>query len=115
MFSDAVTKDQPIKIADDLSKKLKFSKEDLNNYAIQSCHRAIKAFKEKKFENEIVSITHPKTKKVTGFDCLKTGENIRNLKPLLKNGVVTAGNTCGINDGASFMVLSTRSKAIKEN
>lgn len=112
VLPDAVTKELPIAIADKVARRLKISKDQLDNYAQLSCFRAAEANKKGKFLNEIVPLTHPKTGKKIEKDFLRDLKGVKDYKPLYKDGTTSVGNTCGINDGASFLVLCSRKKAI---
>lgn len=100
--------------AEYLANKYDISREDQDKYAFNSHRKAIKAIDEKRFEAEITPIT-AKTKK--GDIIFRTDEQPRNntsmevlgkLKPAFKkNGTVTAGNSCSINDGASVVLLAS--------
>lgn len=114
VFPDAVTKELPVGIADKVSKRLKITKEQLDNYAQLSCFRAAEAEKKGKFVNEIVPTVHPKTGVKVEKDFLRDFKGIKNFKPLIKDGMTSVGNTCGVNDGASFLVLCSRRKAASE-
>lgn len=115
VLPDAVTKALPITIADDLNKEMGFTRQDLDHYASISCDRLHQAQEGKKYDSEIVSIQVRKTKKIIKVDEWKKGTDLEKLRPLYKNGTTTVGNACGLNDGASFIVLASRAKAIKEN
>ena len=114
-FPDAVTREAPILIADMLSKELQLSRKELDEYAVRSCDKAMEADKCKKFENEIIPITNQRTKKTISRDYLKSGKGVEGLRAIYKDGSTTSGNACGTNDGASFIVLASRAKAVKEN
>ena len=112
VLPDAVTKELPIVIADKVGRMLRISKDQLDNYAQLSCLRAAEAEKKGKFLNEIVPLTHPKTGKKIEKDFLRDFKGIKDYRPLYKDGTTSVGNTCGINDGASFLVLCSRKKAV---
>lgn len=111
-FPDAVTKEPPIVIAEQFNKAQNYTLADLNSYATISCTRAASAVKAGKF-TEIVPISVPKSSKKITADSIKPLKIIENSAPVLKNGINTAGNSCGTDDGASFLVLCTREKAQK--
>jgi acetyl-CoA C-acetyltransferase len=111
-FPDAVTKETPIVIADKFCRDFGYSREELDEYARFSIEKAHKAKKEMKF-TEVVEISLPKSQKVKN-DYFRPLSAVDNSKPVHKNGFNTPGNSCGLSDGASFLVLSSRSKAIRE-
>lgn len=95
-----------------------FSREDQDKFAIQSYERSAKAWKEGKFDNEVVPVEVPQRK---GDPIIvKEDEEYKNvrmdkissLRPAFsKEGTVTAANASTINDGAGAMVLMSREKA----
>jgi acetyl-CoA C-acetyltransferase len=104
--------------ADLCASEYKFSREDQDNYAIQSYERSAKAWSEGKFANEIVPVSVPQRR----GDALivDTDEEYTNVKidkiPSLnavftKDGTVTAANASTINDGAAALILMSEDKA----
>lgn len=95
-----------------------FSREDQDKFAIQSYERSAKAWKEGKFDNEVVPVEVPQRK---GDPIIfKEDEEYKNvrmdkissLRPAFsKEGTVTAANASTINDGAGAVVLMSREKA----
>lgn len=99
--------------AENIAKKYNLTRERLDEFALNSTKKAIKATNEGKFKDEIVCINGIDTDNFIRPN--QTLEKLSNLKPVfLENGVVTAGNTTGVNDGASFMILMDYDKALKE-
>ncbi len=104
--------------ADACASKYEFSREDQDNYAIQSYQRSAEAWKNKKFNNEIVPVEVPQRR---GEPILvNEDEEYKNVKldkiPNLraafsKDGTVTAANASTINDGAAALVLMSAEKA----
>lgn len=95
------------------------SREDQDQYAVQSYQRAQRAWKESRFDDEIAPVTVKGRRGDTvvsrdeGFEDLKI-EKIATLKPaFLKdgNGTVTAANSSTLNDGASALVLGSKDLA----
>ncbi len=95
-----------------------FSREDQDKFAIQSYERSAKAWKEGKFDNEVVPVEVPQRKGdpvVVSED--EEFKNIRmdkvsSLRPAFsKDGTVTAANASTINDGAGAVVLMSKEKA----
>lgn len=94
------------------------SREDQDNFAIQSYERSAKAWEAGKFKEEIVPVSVPQRR---GDDIIiDTDEEFTNVKldriPTLravftKDGTVTAANASTINDGAAAMVLMSEEKA----
>ncbi|CAM4208452.1 acetyl-CoA C-acyltransferase [Gillisia limnaea] len=95
-----------------------FSREDQDAFAIQSYNRSAKAWKEGKFDNEVVPVEVPQRKGDPVI--VKEDEEFKNvridkiasLRPAFsKDGTVTAANASTINDGAAAIVLMSREKA----
>ncbi|MDA3862200.1 MAG: acetyl-CoA C-acetyltransferase [Melioribacteraceae bacterium] len=94
------------------------SKEDQNNFAIESYKRALKAIDDNKFENEIIPVEVPGRK--GNITIVSTDEEpgkvnfdkLASLRPAFqKDGTVTAANASSINDGASAVLLMPKEKA----
>ncbi len=95
-----------------------FSREDQDQYAIQSYQRAQAAQAAGKFADEIVGIEIKNRKgEVTVFDTDEEPnavkfDKIPGLKPVFKkDGTVTAANASTLNDGAAALVLMSADKA----
>ncbi|MHC4660554.1 MAG: thiolase family protein [Planctomycetota bacterium] len=96
------------------------TREMQDDFAAQSHIKASRAQKEGLYDAEIASVTIPAKRKQPEkiFDKDETirheisGEKMAKLKPSFrKDGCVTAGNACGLSDGACAVVLTTREKA----
>ncbi len=104
--------------ADLCATEYEFSREDQDNFAIQSYHRSAEAWKSGKFNNEVVSVIVPQRRGepvIVGedeeFKNVKI-EKIPSLRPAFsKDGTVTAANASTINDGAAALVLMSLEKA----
>lgn len=101
--------------AEETAKKHNISRQEQDEYAIQSFHRAQRAWKEGKFADEIVPVTIKGKKGETVIERDEGYENLREEKvPTLKpafvkgGGTVTAANSSTFNDGASALVLGSR-------
>jgi acetyl-CoA C-acetyltransferase len=102
--------------AENTAKKYEISRQDQDDYAIETYKRAQKAYKEGLFKEEIVPVT-VKSKK--GDIVISEDEQYNKLKldkvPTLKpafekgpNGTVTAANSSPLSDGASALVLGSK-------
>ncbi|MEI6880969.1 MAG: acetyl-CoA C-acyltransferase [Bacteroidota bacterium] len=102
------------------AREYKFSREDQDNFAIQSYTRAKAAVEGGKFVSEIAPIQVP----VRGKDPITISvdedynkinfEKLKTLKPAFeKDGTITAANASNINDGATALVLMSEEK-VKE-
>lgn len=108
--------------ADACAEKYEFSREDQDDYAIQSYKRSAIAWETGKFDNEVTPVEVPQKRgepiivsKDEEFTNVRI-EKIPNLKPAFtKNGTVTAANASTINDGAGAMVLMSKEKALELN
>lgn len=104
--------------ADLCATEYKISREEQDNFAIQSYERSAKAWEAGKFDNEVVPVAVPQRK---GDPIMVTkDEEFTNVKldkiPTLnavftKDGTVTAANASTINDGAGAVVLMSEEKA----
>ncbi|MCC2590147.1 acetyl-CoA C-acyltransferase [Chryseobacterium sp. MFBS3-17] len=94
------------------------SREDQDNFAIESYKRSAKAWSEGKFNEEIVPVSIPQKKgepvifaedeeyKTVNFDRIGTLPTVFQRE----NGTVTAANASTLNDGASALVLMSKEK-----
>jgi len=106
--------------AENLVDKFNFTREQLDEYALRSQNSAEKAIKSGQFKDEIIPIEVKKKKEKFIFDTDEhprfgmTMEKLAKLPPLYKkDGKVTAGNTCGINDAAAGIIVASSEK-VKE-
>jgi len=106
--------------AENVAEKFGITREMQDAFACESQRRAAEAIASGYFKDEIVPVTVKEKKKEFIFDTDEfcrpgtTMETLAKLKPIVKpDGTVTAGNACGLNDGASAIVLMTEKK-VKE-
>ena len=106
--------------AENLVEKYGFTRQQLDEFAAQSQQKAYQAQQNGAFDKEITPIEIPnkKTKQMIIIDKDEsirpetTVESLASLRPVFKtDGVVTAGNSSGINDGAAALILTTREVA----
>lgn len=103
--------------AENVSLKYQISREDQDLFALASQEKAKKALSEGRFEKEIVSVAVKEKGKVRDFRIDEhpretSLEQLASLKSAFKEGgTVTAGNSCGFNDGAGALVLASSQKA----
>lgn len=105
--------------AENIVEQWNIDREELDNFALASQHKAEKAQKEGRFNDEIVPVEIPQRRKdPLIFDSDEfpkhglTIENLSKLRPAFKkDGVVTAGNSSGINDGAAMLIIMSKDKA----
>ena len=105
--------------AENIAKQWNLTREELDEFSAASQQKAEAAIKAGKFKDEIVPIVIPQRKgDPIVFDTDEqprfgsTKETLAKLKPcFIKDGVVTAGNSSGINDGAAAFVIMSADKA----
>ena len=108
--------------ADQCADKYKISREEQDEFAIESYNKATYASNNGLFKQEIVKVNIPQRK---GDDIIVDQdeeyknvklEKIPNLKPVFsKDGSVTAANASTLNDGASALILMSEEKAKELN
>jgi acetyl-CoA C-acetyltransferase len=107
--------------AENVAEKYGYTREQQDEYAVNSHKKAAAAQQAGKFKDEILPIEIPAKKKggtPTMFAADEsvrpdtTVESLRALKPAFKkDGTVTAGNAPGVNDAAAAVVVMSASKA----
>jgi len=108
--------------AENLVEKYSLKREDLDQFAVESHLKASMAQKEGFFDEEITPVEVPPASKKETTSLFSKDETIRHdadlkkmatLPPAFrKGGSVTAGNSCGLSDGACAVVITTREKAL---
>lgn len=104
--------------ADLCATEYNFSREDQDDFAIESYNRSAKAWSEGKFADEVVPVEVPQRRgepvivsEDEEFKNVKM-DKIPSLRPAFsKDGTVTAANASTINDGAGAMILMSAEKA----
>ena len=106
--------------AENIATKYSLSREDQDAFSLLSQQKALKSVDAGVFDNEIVPVEIVKKKETLVFNRDEfpnrgtTSEKLAMLRTAFKkDGTVTAGNSSGINDGASFVVLASET-AVKE-
>jgi acetyl-CoA C-acetyltransferase len=104
--------------ADLCANEYNFSREDQDQYAIQSYERSAKAWSAGKFANEVVPVAVPQRRGdalVVDKDEEYTNVKLDKIPSLnavfTKDGTVTAANASTINDGAAALILMSEDKA----
>ena len=104
--------------AEKCAEKYEISREDQDQFAIQSYQRAADAWSEGKFAEEVVPVEIPQRKgdpvifsedeeyKAVNFDKIGSLSTVFQKE----NGTVTAANASTLNDGASALVLMSKEK-----
>src|SRR3989442_933795 len=106
---------------ENVAEKYRITREEQDQFALNSHRKAVAAIKECRFKSQIVPIELPAKKKGESsviFDKDEsprddtTIEILRSLKPAFKkDGTVTAGNAPGVNDGAAAVVVTSAQRA----
>ncbi len=114
---DAFNDYHMITTADNVAKQWNLTREELDEFALKSQQKACAAIESGAFKAEIVPVEIKKKKETVVFDTDEgprqgsTIEGLAKLKALNPDGVVTAGNASGINDGAAALVIMSEEKA----
>ncbi len=114
---DAFNNYHMIKTADNVAAQWGITREELDDFALKSQLKAEKAQKTGAFEDEIVPVMIKKKKEMIEFKVDEgprqgsTIEGLTKLRAINPDGVVTAGNASGINDGAAAIVVMSEEKA----
>jgi acetyl-CoA C-acetyltransferase len=106
---------------ENVAEKYGITREEQDEFAVNSHRKAVAAQKECRFRSQIVPVEIPAKKKgqqAVVFDKDEgpredtTIEVLRALKPAFKkDGTVTAGNAPGVNDGAAALVVTSAARA----
>ena len=104
--------------AENVATKWKISREEQDEFALDSQLKYAKAKKENKWSAEILPVKISATETMLEDEHPRETslEKLATLKPAFKeNGTVTAGNASGINDGAAAMLLASEEAVKKYN
>ncbi len=108
--------------AENVADKYKISRDEQDNFSLNSQKKTEKAYRENKFKNELIKLQIQDGNKKFIFEKdehPRENLNIDDLKKLKtvfkENGTVTPGNSSGINDGAAALVLMSREEADKKS
>ena len=108
--------------ADLCASEYKLTREEQDNYSIQSYNRSAKAWADGKFNEEVIPVEIPQRRgEPIVFSEDEEYKNVRmekipTLRPVFtKEGTVTAANASTINDGAGAMILMSEEKANELN
>ena len=111
---------QPISMpqtAENVAERFHITREEQDAFAVESQRRAAAAIAAGYFKAEILPVQVKEKKTEFTFDTDEfvkpntTMEVLAKLRPIVKpDGTVTAGNSCGLNDGAAALVLMSEKK-----
>ena len=106
---------------ENVADKYGVTREEQDEYALNSHRKAVAAIKECRFKDQIIPVELPAKKRGAAPELFAKDESpredttmevLRSLKPAFKkDGTVTAGNAPGVNDGASAVVVMSAAKA----
>lgn len=107
--------------AENLAQRYAIGREEQDEFALASQHKALAAQRAGRFQEEILTISIPQRKaepvlvtRDQGPRAESSLQGLARLKPaFLTGGTVTAGNASGINDGAAAVVLSNKAMAAR--
>jgi len=114
---DAFNNYHMIRTADNVAAKWNLTREELDEFSAWSQTKCAEAREAGKFKDEIVPVEVKQKKQTIVFDTdegprgRQTAADIAKLKPINADGVTTAGNASGINDGAAALVVMSEKKA----
>jgi acetyl-CoA C-acetyltransferase len=104
--------------AENVLKEHPISREKMDEFALDSHRKAVEAIKDGRFKEQIVPVTVRVKREEVTFDTDESPredasiEALSKLRPVfVKDGSVTAGNSCPMNDGASAVVIVSADKA----
>ncbi len=111
--------DSMAETAENIADEFGISRDDQDQLALRSQHRAEAAIGAGRFDDEIVAVTVPQRKGepliIDTDEHPRSGstiEGLAKLRPIVRaDGTITAGNASGINDGACAMLLASESAA----
>ncbi|WP_440907357.1 acetyl-CoA C-acetyltransferase [Candidatus Pelagibacter sp.] len=108
--------------AENVAEKYKISRDEQDNFSLNSQKKTEKAYIENKFKDELIKLQIKDGEKKFIFEKDEHPRNNLNIEDLKKlktvfkeNGTVTPGNSSGINDGAAALVLMSRKQAEKKS
>ncbi|WP_282171438.1 thiolase family protein [Cytobacillus firmus] len=108
------------KTAENVAEKYGISREEQDQFALESQKRAKSAIENGLFDDEVIPVAYmdKKGKEITISQDEHprpetTYEKLSSLKPIFQGGTVTAGNASGVNDGASALLLMSEGKALE--
>ena len=113
--------DSMAETADNVAREHGISREESDRFALASQQKYAKAKADGFYDKELLPVAVPGAKKGANATVNEdehprpqtTFERLLELKPLNKDGVVTAGNASGINDGAAALVIGTKAAGDK--
>jgi acetyl-CoA C-acetyltransferase len=109
-----------IETAENLARDYQITREQSDAFALRSQQRAAAAWAQGCFGAEVVAVDVPQRKgevlrvqQDEGIRADTTLESLAKLKPIMKDGVVTAGNACQQNDAAAACLVVAEDKLVE--
>lgn len=109
--------------AERIARKWGIDRDDADAFGLASQQRAAQAWAEGRFDGQVLTVEAPvldeegkptgETRIVTRDEGIRESsrESLAGLKPVVENGIHTAGNSSQISDGATAMLMMTEEKA----
>ena len=101
--------------AENVAEFKKVSRQEQDEFALQSQLRAVASQESGFFDREIIPVTTPDGTVVTKDDGPRAGttlEGLAGLQPVFREGgTITAGNACPLNDGAAAVIVMSDARA----
>src|SRR3989344_508601 len=116
-LTDPITGEMMGKTAENIAERYDISRDDQDEFAVQSHQKAFRSLREGKFRSQICSVEvgGRKISQDEGINQALTKQFL-SLFPekafFVKGGTVHAGNSCGISDGASSLIVLSWPEAI---
>ncbi len=109
--------------AENLATMYKITRDEQDQYALQSQQRAAMATRSKRFADELIPVSVPvkkgETKQLDSDEHVRMNSSLADMTKLppvfTKAGTITAGNSSGITDGSSATVLVSEREAKRRN
>lgn len=106
-----------IETAENVARECQITREASDAFAVESHKRAVQAWAENKFADEVLPVSVPQRKgdpllvaRDEGFRADATMQSLGALKPIIKGGVVTAANASQQNDAAAACLIVAEDK-----
>ncbi|MCI0142621.1 acetyl-CoA C-acetyltransferase [Arthrobacter bambusae] len=106
-----------IETAENVAYRYGITREEADAFAVRSHHNAAAAWERGAFDNEVVPVSVPQRKgdpilfaRDEGIRPDTSMETLSNLRPLMKDGITTAGNASQQNDAASACLIVSEDK-----
>lgn len=111
-----------IETAENLAREHQIAREDADAFSAESHRRAAEAWASGKFADEVVPVSVPRRKgdpvlfaRDEGIRADATLESMASLRPIMKDGTVTAGNSSQQNDAAAACLIVAEDKLAELN